>query len=42
MSTSRYEVKPLFFFFLFFFLAFISVCIVTCGFVKCENSVRFT
>ena len=24
---------------LFFFLAFISVCIVTCGFVKCENSV---
>ena len=22
-----------------FFLAFISVCIVTCGFVKCENSV---
>ena len=41
MSTSGYEVKP-FFFFLSFFLAFISVCIVTCGFVKCENSVRFT
>ena len=40
MSTSRYEVKP--FFFLSLFLAFISVCIVICGFLKCENSVRFT
>ena len=41
MSTSRYEVKP-FFFLSLFFLAFISVCIVTCGFLKCENRVRFT